>query len=507
MSGSELVGALDRRETSSVELVGALIARIEAIDSDGPRLRSVLEVAPDALEMAAERDRERGSGQLQGPLHGIPVLVKDNVDTTAPLHTTVGSLVFGTTPPARDASLVSALRAAGAIVLGKTNLSEWANFRSRPSASGWSGAGGQTRNPHALDRSPGGSSAGSGAAVAAGLAPLAVGTETDGSIICPSACSGIVGLKPTVGLVSRHGIAPIAASQDTAGPMARTIEDVALLLEVLAGAAEEQLAGPVGRRPDGYETHYRALLGDGGLAGLRVGVLRDSTYFGYHPPTDEAMGPALQALRDAGADVVDPLPHLDAPLMSGDDEVVVMTHEFKAGLEAYFAERSGAARAGDLALPKSLGDLLEFNASTPGERTDVFGQQLIEASAAAGSLGDRAYVEARARNWDKSRSSGLDRLLDEHRLDAIAVPAMPPAWLIDHVDGDSFLGGGWAPPAVAGYPSLAVPVAMLGGLPVSLALWGSAWSEATLLRIGHSIERSLGPAPRPAFVPSVSLRA
>ncbi|MGH8980225.1 MAG: amidase family protein, partial [Acidimicrobiales bacterium] len=307
----ELSALLAAGEVSTVEVVEHLVSRVEALDVHGPGVRSVLELSPDALEVADALDAERGAGRARGPLHGVPVFVKDNIDTVAPLHTTAGSLVFGDCSPGRDASLVTALRAAGAVVLGKTNLSEWANFRGRPSSSGWSAAGGQTRNPHALDRSPGGSSSGSAAAVAALLAPLSVGTETDGSIICPAAACGVAGLKPTAGLVSRTGVVPISFSQDSPGPLGRCTRDVALLLEVLAGAGavddgEDEMAR-AGRRPAAYRTDYSALLGDGNLAGLRVGAVRDDGFVGYHAATDAVFESALDALASTGAQVVDPV--------------------------------------------------------------------------------------------------------------------------------------------------------------------------------------------------------
>lgn len=510
LSASELAKLLAAGDSTSVEVTERLIGRAESIDSFGPNLRSVIEIAPDALEAAARLDAERRAGQTRGPLHGVPVLLKDNVDTVAPLHTTAGSLVFGETSPPADASVVSALRAAGALVLGKTNLSEWANFRGRPSSSGWSAVGGQTRNPHALDRSPGGSSAGSGSAVAARLAPLAIGTETNGSIICPAAACGVLGLKPTVGLVSRTGIIPIAASQDTAGPMGRSTEDLALLLEVLARAVDdgEDSQAVSSRRPASHETHYLALLGDGGLAGLRIGVLRGPGFTDYHPPTDRVFEQMLLALGESGAEIVDSLPAPAEPLRSFQDDLVVLTHEFDVGLGAYLARRGQGDPTG-VGLPTSVADVVAFTEREPRERADVFGLDLLARSAASGGLEDPDYKAALERNHQRV-TGGLDGLFGPGGVDVVALPAMQPAWLIDHVLGDSFVGAGWGPPAVAGYPSATLPIGRVGGMPVGVALWGRPWSEATLLRVMFALERLLGPAvtnPVPSFAESVSLRA
>lgn len=484
-SAAELSRQLASGALSSAELVEQLVARIEAVDGAGPGLRSVLELAPDALEVARQRDDERAAGQARGALHGVPVLVKDNIDTVAPLHTTVGSLVFGPSSPGADATIITALRQAGAIVLGKANLSEWANFRSRPSSSGWSAAGGQTRNPHALDRTPGGSSAGSGAALAARLTPLAIGTETDGSILCPAASCGVIGLKPTVGLVSRTGIAPISASQDTAGPMGRTVEDVALLLEVLSRAVDdgEDDAARSARRPDGYEPYFASLLGDGGLSGVRIGVLRGGGFSGYHAGTDRAFSSAVEAFGATGATVVDPIRPPAALLYSGEDEHTVLVTEFKAGAAAYFARRGAG--------PKSLDDVISHARSEPAERTDLFGLELLEQSVVAGDLSSERYLEAREANWRRSRGEGIDRLLAENEVDLVALPTMSPPWIVDHVLGDVFLGEGWSPAAVAGYPSCTMPIGSTGGLPIGLTLWGPPWSEPLMLRVLHGLERVL----------------
>jgi amidase len=495
---------------SASEVVGQLIARVEAMNLAGPALRCVIEVAPDALDQARALDAERLSGRLRGPLHGVPVLVKDNIDTARPLHTTAGSLVFGSSSPGADAPLVQALRAAGAIILGKANLSEWANFRGRPSSSGWSAAGGQTRNPHALDRTPGGSSAGSGSAVAARLAPLAVGTETDGSILCPSAACGVLGLKPTVGLVSRTGIIPISSSQDTAGPMGRSVEDLALMLEVLARAVDDGEDGAASSvaRPPGHEAHYRGLLGDGNLAGRRLGVLREG-FTGYHPPTDRVFEDALGALREAGAEILDPVELPNGPLTSGEDEMTVLTHEIRDGLAAYLARRARtSAPDPSNPLPASVAEIVDHIERRPEERADLFGVELLAQAAASGGVAAEAYLEAWQRNRERSRRDGLDRIFEE--VDLVVVPAMTPAWLVDHVNGDALVGSGWSPPAVAGYPSATMPTGTVAGLPVGIALWGPAWSEARLLAVMFALERALGrsvTSPVPRFLPSVGDRA
>jgi len=508
-SAAALGAMLDAGELTTVALISQLIERIEAVDVRGPALRSVLELAPDALDIAAERDAERRAGRVRGPLHGVPVLVKDNVDTAAPLHTTAGSLVFGDSAPAADAPLVAALRAAGAIVLGKTNLSEWANFRGRPSSSGWSAAGGQTRNPHALDRSPGGSSAGSGAAVAAGLAPLAVGTETDGSIICPAAACGVAGLKPTVGLVSRTGIVPISWSQDTAGPMARTARDIALLLEAMCRGVDdgEDPAGRSERRPATYQSAFSTLLGDGGLLEVRVGVVRDEHAAG-HAATTAVLESALEALATTGARIVDPVPALPGDEELADRELMVLTHEFGIGARAYF-ERRAAGSPDPAGLPLTLDDVIAHAHAAPAERADLFATDLLEVSARSSDLDAGAYSHALEENRRVARDA-LDSTLAAYGVDVLVAPAMPPAWPIDHVLGDHLMATAWSAAAVAGYPSATLPMGMVHGLPVGIALLGPAWSEALLLRVMHALERALGPAstmPAPVFAPSTTLRA
>lgn len=481
LSAARLGELLAAGELTSVTLVEQLVARVEAVDRAGPCLRSVLEIAPDATDVAAERDAERRSGRARGRLHGLPVIVKDNIDTAAPLHTTAGSLVFEGSSPRADSPLVASLVKAGAVVVGKANLSEWANFRGVRSSSGWSAVGGQTRNPHALDRSPGGSSSGSAAALAARLVPLALGTETDGSLICPAALCGVAALKPTVGLLASEGIVPIAHSQDTAGPMARTAEDLALLLEAL----------------DPGQGYLRATGTP--PVGLRVGILRGGGFTGYHPPTDRVFEGLVEALGSIGVEVLDPLEPPSGPMTSEEDELVVLTHEFKVDLEAYLASRAGGD--GD-AWPRTLEDVVAFTESTEEELSDLFDLELMRRATASGGLGDPSYRRALEANLRRSRE-GLDRLLEA--VDVVAVPAMAPAWLVDHVVGDLSLGDGFSPPAVAGYPSATLPMGEVAGLPVGAAFWAGPRREARLLSLMAALTRALGPevtCPPPCFRPS-----
>jgi amidase len=466
---------------SSAELVDHLLNRIGEIDASGPQLNAVLAVNPDAMATAVRRDAEQRDGHERGPLHGVPVLVKDNIDTVDQ-DTTAGSLALVGHRPTADAPVVTRLREAGAVVLGKANLSEWANLRSPHSTSGWSAVGGLTRNPWDLARSAGGSSSGSGAAVAAGLAPLAIGTETDGSIVCPASLNGVVGLKPTVGLLPAHGIVPISHSQDTPGPMARSVQEVAVLLDVLAGA-------------DGrYSAAASAESAGDALAGLRVGVSR--AMFGDHPATDDVAENALEVVARHGTTLVDPadvpaLPSYDA----GADELTVLLHELKHDLAAYLATRPEGA-------PRSLDDVVVFNRAHAETELAWFGQEFFEQALATGGLDDEGYLTARARGLRATRDDGLDAVIGEHRLDAIVAPAYGPAWFSDLVNGDHMTGGRvTAAPAVAGYPVLSVPIGLVHGLPVGLALVGTAGSEPSLLRLARGIELALGLTQDGAFLP------
>jgi amidase len=460
---TELSAKLRTEELTVRELAGAYLARIDALDRSGPMLRSVIEINPDALAIADELDAELRQGHDRGPLHGIPILVKDNIDTADGMKTTAGSLALVDARPAADAPLISNLRDAGALLLGKANLSEWANFRSTRSSSGWSARGGQCRNPYALDRNPSGSSSGSGAAVAANLCAAAVGTETDGSIVSPSSANGIVGIKPTVGLVSGRGIVPISHTQDTAGPMARTVTDAAVLLAAMIGDG----SAPV---PDAAS-----------LRGARVGVARNLSEFDRR--VNALLEGALEALRDAGAELIDPadVPHATE---FEESEWELLRYEFKADLEGYLASVGGEA-------PRTLADLIAFNLANPEDELPFFGQETFEASVEKGPLTDPPYQEALATCRRLSREEGLDAVIAEHRLDAIVAPTRGPAWLTDHITGDHHgLGSSSSPAAVSGYPSVTVPMGSIAGLPVGLSFIGGARRESALIGYAFAFERS-----------------
>jgi len=488
----QLQAAMARGEVTAVALTQAYLDRIAAIDQAGPTLRTVIEVNPDALAIAAQADRDRAAGRVMGPLHGIPVLVKDNIDTADRMRTTAGSLALLEAKPARDATVVARLRAGGAVLLGKTNLSEWANFRSTRSISGWSGRGGQTRNPYALDRNTSGSSSGSAAAVAANLCAVAVGTETDGSIVSPASVCGLVGVKPTVGLISRAGIIPISASQDTAGPMARTVRDAALLLGLLAAADARD--GATQARPADLPADFTLGLDRAALTGARLGIFRAG--MALTPKTEAVLADAIAALRAAGAEIVDPV-EIAGQKELGDAEFEVLLYEFKDGLNAYFAS------LGPEAPIKSLEELIAFNRAHADREMPYFGQELLEQAQAKGPLTDQAYRDALATCRRLARAEGIDAALARHRLDALVTLTNGPAWLIDPVNGDSYTGGSSSLAAVAGYPSVTVPAGHVMGLPVGISFTGTAWSEARLLQLAADFERRTAARRPPEFLPSV----
>jgi amidase len=497
------IADLQKQMTSGADSARSLaekyMARIEELDRRGPELRALLELNPDALAIADRLDAERKSGKLRGPLHGVPVLLKDNIGTADRMNTTAGSLALVGATPAADAFLVRLLRDAGAVLLGKTNLSEWANFRSSHSSSGWSGRGGQCRNPYALDRNPSGSSSGSGAAIAANLCAVAVGSETDGSVVSPSNNCGLVGIKPTLGLVSRTGIIPIAHSQDTAGPMARTVTDASILLTALAGfdASDPATKGLAGKVP----TDYARLLDSGarGLEGVRIGVPRKKL-FGQSPAADALVEAALVDLKKLGAVIVDPADI--ATLGETDDsEFEVLLYEFKADLNAYLAGLGARTPY------KTLKDLIRFNEENRDREMPYFGQEVFEKAEAKGPLTDKAYLDALEKDLRLTRQEGIDRTMDEHKLDALVAPTSGPASLIDLVNGDYGPGGSSSFPAIAGYPDITVPCGQKFGLPVGMSLFGRAWSEPTLLRIAFAYEQATKHRRPPKFLATADLSA
>ena len=492
---AQLQAGLASGRYTSRRLCQLYLARIDEIDRRG-QLRSVIETNPEALALADRADAERRAGQGRGPLHGIPVLIKDNIGTGDRMKTTAGSMALADAPAPRDAFVAKRLRDAGAIILGKTNLSEWANFRSTHSVSGWSGRGGQCRNPYALDRNPCGSSSGTGAAIAASLAAVGVGSETDGSIVCPSSANGLVGIKPTLGLVSRTGIIPIAHSQDTAGPMARTVTDAAILLGVLAGSDSSDAAtAEAGTRG---QTDYTKFLDPNGLKGTRIGVAR-AKVTGYSASTDRLFEAALDVMKQAGAVVVDPadIPHLGE---YDDAEFTVLLYEFKADLNTYLAGLGGTPT-------RTLADLIAFNDQHRAQELPFFGQEIFTMAQEKGPLTDDAYMEALLHCRRLSRTEGLDVVFAKEKLDAIVAPTGSPAWTIDLVNGDHFLGASSTPAAVSGYPSVTVPMGFVHGLPVGMSFIGTAWSEPTLIKTAYAYEQAAKLRRAPRYLATADLTA
>jgi amidase len=492
----DLQQAIQSGKYSSRSLTEKYLARIQDIDKGGPRINSVIEVNPEALEIAEALDRERKDKGVRGPLHGIPLLIKDNIDTADRMNTTAGSLaLLGSTPP-KDAFVAAQLRKAGAVILGKTNLSEWANIRSSHSTSGWSGRGGLTRNPYSLDRNPCGSSSGTGAAVAANLCAAGVGTETDGSVVCPSSANGLAGMKPTVGLISRSGIVPISHSQDTSGPMARTVRDVAILLGAMAGADadDKATAASAGK----IEADYTKFLDPNGLKGARIGVVRK--YFGFNDAVDQLMNNLVDEMKRAGAEITDPA---EIPTIGkfDDSELLVLLYELKADLASYFA------RLGDTAPLKSLKDVIEFNEKNRNKEMPYFAQDLFLKSEEKGPLTSKEYLDALATNRKLTRADGIDFVMDKFKLDALVAPTGGPAWLTDLINGDHASGGSSNAAAVAGYPNINVTGGYLYGLPVGISFFGRAWSEPTLLKIAYAFEQLTKARQKPMFLPTIPLGA
>ena len=490
---TEISAAFADGRLTSRRLTQIYLDRINALDRSGPKLGAVLEINPQALDIATQLDRERQTHGARGPLHGVPILIKDNVETADRMMTTAGSLALEGWYAPKDAPLVARLRAAGAVILGKTNLSEWANFRSTHSSSGWSGRGGQTRNPYALDRSPSGSSSGSAVAVAANLCAIAIGTETDGSIVSPASINGIVGMKPTVGLVSRLGIVPISHSQDTAGPLARTVRDAAVLLGAITGPdAADPASVAVGER---FESDYVRYLDPDGLRGARLGIAR--RFFAENAPLNSFLDNCVATLKRAGAIVVDPaeLPMHGAASAA---EQEVLLYEFKADLNAYLARLPGTFAV------RSLADLVRFNEAHADKEMPLFDQELLRQAQAKGNLDEAAYRDARDTCLTATRGGGIDAVLCEHGLDAMVALTSGPAWLIDSVNGDSDTGGCSSPAAVAGYPHITVPAGLYRGLPVGLSFFGTAFSESKLIRLASGFEHAATARVAPQFAPRTS---
>ncbi len=486
---AQVQGRMHDGSLDSVQLTQDFITRIGKLDQAGPRVNSVIEPNPDALSIAGKRDAARKNGAHE-PLWGIPVLLKANIDTGDRMPTTAGSLALLGAPAPRDATVAAKLRAAGAVILGKANLSEWANFRSTHSSSGWSARGGLTRNPYVLDRSACGSSAGSAAAVAAGFTTVAIGTETNGSIICPSAANGIVGIKPTVGLVSRAGIVPISSTQDTAGPMARDVRDAAIVLAAIAGSDPRD---PATRNADRHATDYTKFLDPDALKGKRIGVVRALSHDG--PAVTKLLEQTIAVLRAHGATIVDPveIPHVHA---YGKAEMTVLLYQFKHDINAYLATRKGLA-------VHSLADLIAFNKAHAAEEMPWFGQELFIEAEAKGPLTDKAYRDALAKLEKLAGPEGIDAAMNKHHLDALLAPAQAPAWPIDLVNGDPGSPSAYGPAAVAGYPSITVPAGFVHGLPVGMLFFGRKWSEPTLIGIAYAYEQATHARRAPKFLKTV----
>ncbi len=483
-------------ELTAHRITESYLERIEQLDKQGPAIRAVIELNPDALAIADALDEERKAGQTRGPLHGIPILIKDNIDTHDRMQTTAGSLALEGSIAPRDAFIAQRLRAAGAVIMGKTNLSEWANFRGKRSVSGWSSRGGLTRNPYALDRSACGSSSGSGAAVAANLCAAAIGTETDGSIICPAQTNGIVGIKPTLGLVSRSGIIPIAHSQDTAGPMARTVAEAAILLGVLTGVDERDSATRASRRR--ALTDYSQFLDRSGLQGARIGVARNMA--GSDQRVIKIFEACLDVMKQLGAVIIDPA---DVPNFNklGKTELEVLLYEFKADLNRYLASRKPQARV------RTMEDVVRFNEENQARMMPFFGQEHMTTALKKGPLTSQKYRAALAKNRRLTRTEGIDATLRKHRLDAIVTASGGPAWMIDLVNGDA---NNWdmestSPAAVAGYPHITVPAGFVFGLPVGISFFAKAWQEPTLIKLAYALEQATKVRKPPQFLTSADM--
>ncbi len=477
---------------TSEKIVQLYLDRINKIDKAGPSINAVIETNPDALDIAKSMDAERKNGKVRGPLHGIPVLIKDNIDTADKMKTSAGSLALANSIALKDSFVAQKLREAGAIILGKTNLSEWANIRSSHSTSGWSGRGGLTKNPYVLDRNACGSSSGTGAAIAANLATIGIGTETDGSVVCPSSHNALVGIKPTLGLISRSGIIPIAHSQDTAGPMCRCVADAAALISALTGIDERDTATAASNGKT--EKDYTRFLDPNGLKGMRIGVARK--YFGFNADVDKLMNDSIDVMKQQGATIVDPA---DIPHMGEYDatELDVLLYELKNDLNAYLLG------LGPNAPVKTLKDIIDFNEKNKDKELKYFGQDLFIKAQEKGPLTSKEYLDALEKNHRLSQKEGIDAIMDKEKLDAVIAPTGGPAWPTDLINGDHFAGGYSTPSAVAGYPHITVPSGFVYGLPVGLSIFGRAWSEPILIKIAYAYEQVTKHRKSPTFLPTV----
>jgi amidase len=491
----ELQEAMKSGKYTARAVTEKYLSRIEAIDKSGPSVNSVIEVNPSAIEIAESLDRERKDKGARGALHGIPLLIKDNIDTADKMMTTAGSLALvGAPKPPRDSFVAAQLRKAGAVILGKTNLSEWANIRSSHSSSGWSGRGGLTRNPYALDRNPCGSSSGTGAGISANLAAGGIGTETDGSIVCPSSSNGLAGIKPTVGLVSRAGIIPISHSQDTAGPMCRTLRDAAIMLGALTGIDSDDAATNASQGK--AHTDYTQFLDAKGLRGARIGVARK--YFGFSEGVDGIMAEAIDVMKNEGVNIVDPA-DIETFGKFDESESLVLDYELKADLEKYLA------RLGPASPMKTLKDLIDFNNQNAAKEMPYFRQDIFLRAEKRGPLSSREYIDALEKNHRLTKNEGIDAIMDKHKLDALIAPTGGPAWVTDLITGDHFGGGSSNAAAVAGYPNINVTAGSMFGLPIGISFFGRAWSEPTLLKIAFAFEQATKARRTPKFLPTADL--